>query len=221
MRTSREKGGRARPVSCASRFIAVSARFSRPSSRPASVPRNVTCPGLPDGSTVASFQSPRASPRASNPGPRLADDAGVLTVKRIGESLLQRGNLSSDTNWPVRSAARSAVDIGEVVGGDRFGVLQDVPGQERDRGVRGATMPSRTRRRSPASDAADAGSQPMPLRSIAALASRISSSLTVVTQPLLSSIERRARAVDAGLPILIAVATVSAWTGAISKPEAW
>ena len=77
---------------------------------------------------------PRASPRASNPGPRLADEAGVLTVKRIGESLLQRGKLGRDANRPVRSRPRRAVDVAEVVGGDRVGVLEDVPGQERDRG---------------------------------------------------------------------------------------
>src|SRR5918993_3783332 len=133
--TTREKGGRARPVSCARRFIAVSARFSRPSSRPASVPRKVTSPGLPDGSIVASFQSPRASPSASNPGPRLADDAGVLTVKRIVESLLQCGKLGRDANRPVRAGARSAIDIFEVVGGDGVGVFEDVPGDECDRGL--------------------------------------------------------------------------------------
>src|SRR5215212_3210760 len=134
VRTTREKDGSVRPVSCASRFIAVMARFSRPSRRPASLPSRVTSPGSPDGSIVASFQSPRASPRASNPGPRLADEAGVLTVKRIGESLLQRGKLGGDADWPIRSAPRSTVDVVEVIGGDGVGVFQDVPGQESDRG---------------------------------------------------------------------------------------
>src|SRR5688572_33279447 len=109
--------------------MAVRARFSRPSSRPASVPRNSISPGSPDGSTVASFQSARASPSASNPGPRLADEAGVLTVKRIGESLLQRGKLGRDADRPVRSRARSAINIIEVVGGDGVSVFEDVPGQ--------------------------------------------------------------------------------------------
>src|SRR5215208_805678 len=130
----REKDGSVRPVSWASRFIAVSARFSRPSSRPASAPHSVTLPGSPDSSIVASFQSPRASPSASNPGPRLADDAGVLTVKRIGESLLQRGKFGRDADGPIRYRPRCTIDVVEVVGGNGVGVLEDMPGQECDRG---------------------------------------------------------------------------------------
>src|SRR5579884_2654896 len=53
--------------------------------------------------------------------------------------------------------------------------------------------PRSTSLRIPASVAAEAGSQPMPERSITALAARISSSVTSSTTPSLSSITRRAR----------------------------
>ena len=72
--------------------------------------------------------------------------------------------------------------------------------------------PSRTSRRAPATDAAEAGSQPMPAASTTALASRISRSLTSVTVPFVSRIVRTARSWLAGSPMRIAVATVSAAT---------
>jgi hypothetical protein len=55
-------------------------------------------------------------------------------VKRIGESLLQRGTLGRDADRSVRSRPRSAVDVVSVVGGDGVGVLEDMPSQECDCG---------------------------------------------------------------------------------------
>ena len=60
--------------------------------------------------------------------------------------------------------------------------------------------------------AALAGSQPTPHASTAAFASRISASDTASTTPFVSRIAITARSYDAGSPIRIAVATVSALT---------
>ena len=82
----------------------------------------------------------------------------------------------------VGAAAWAAVRVVEVVGGDRVRVLEHVAGQDADRrSSSGAIAPSATRRRRRRPGvAAEAGSQPMPTRSISALASMISSSVTVV-----------------------------------------
>ena len=69
--------------------------------------------------------------------------------------------------------------------------------------------------RAPASEQADAGSQPMPWASMRALASMISWSLTTSTTP---SVQWRVRAAFfqlTGLPILMAVAMV--WASRASK----
>ena len=73
-------------------------------------------------------------------------------------------------------------------------------------------VPRRTSSRTPATLAALAGSQPTPLASTAAFASRIWASLTARTTPSVSRIARTARSCEAGSPIRIAVATVSGST---------
>ena len=73
----------------------------------------------------------------------------------------------------------------------------------------------------PASVTADAGSQPiLPSAPISALASAISTSLTCSTVPPVASSTRTAFFHDAGLPILMAVAMVSAWTEISFLPPA-
>src|SRR5688572_12825470 len=84
----------------------------------------------------------------------------------------------------------------------------------------GAMAPEAACRRTPARLAALAGSQPTPARSIARLASRISSSGTLSTTPRVNRTARTARSQEAGSPILMAVATVRAGTRTRSRNPA-
>ena len=82
----------------------------------------------------------------------------------------------------------------------------------------GSTRFSATSLRSPASVVAEAGSQPMPSRPIISLASPISSSVTSSTMPWLKFNPRIAFFQDFGLPMRIAVATVSGRSTGTSSP---
>ena len=88
----------------------------------------------------------------------------------------------------------------------------------------GLITPRATRALTPAILAALAGSQPTPLASMTDFASMIASSLTAATTPLVNRIAATPRSHDAGSPMRIAVAIVSARTRcrfAKSSANAW
>src|SRR6185437_5001409 len=98
-------------------------------------PSTRTSPASPPATdTTTSLRSSSATARQSNPGPRLADEAGAVTLSRSGKDRLRAGR-ERDLLEAV-DLRRAAQDLG-ALGAGGVGILEAVAGEHADDGRAG------------------------------------------------------------------------------------